>query len=119
MFKSIDIKCSTCQEIYTVLVDVPSGSPLPPFAECEVCGNPEAKRIISFTIAKAQIQERCHGGELINGKIVRRDTGLDAVKQQHSLSKRLKKARKAGDAETAREVQKELVAKQQEAVKKL
>lgn len=118
MYKTLDVRCEGCGDIHIEYVDVPSGTALPDIVTCTVCGQ-EARRLLSFNIAKQQIAERTHGGELINGKLVSREAGMGAVKEQAALTRKLRQARKAKNPEAARDVQKELQAKQAEAVKKL
>lgn len=113
MFKSIDIMCDTCQEIYTILVSVPAGGPLPDTAPCEECGA-EAKRKISFNIAKVQIEERTHGGRLTNGRVVSRELGSGRAKEWSKLNREMKDKRKNGKHSEAAEVAKELHGKKEE-----
>ena len=118
MFKTIDVRCDSCITFYIHTTDVPSGASLPDEVLCDFCGG-IAKRLISCNIAKIQIEEIVHGGVNMGGKIVRRDTGMKDVVVQAALTRRLKKAKKAGDSDVAREVQKELDSKRQETIKKL
>lgn len=117
MFKTVDVLCEGCQDTHVEMVDVPYGTALPDIVTCTVCGH-AAKRLMSCQIAKWQVQERIHG-EIINGKLVSKETGAREAREQHLLQKRLKAAKKARDNDTARDVQKELTAKQAEVKKKL
>jgi hypothetical protein len=65
------------------------------------------------------VEERVHGGQLIGGKRIRRDTGIQSVKEQAALTRQIKNAKKTGDNGMAQDMQKELDSKRQEAIKKL
>ena len=111
MYKTIDILCEECG-IQTVLVNVPSGENLPDEAICELCGN-LAPRKISCTIAKIQIEDRCHPGEMMGDKYVSRG-GFEATRQQYKLKKEIAKAKKKGDSGAVADATTELVKKQEE-----
>ena len=111
MFKTIDVLCEDCG-LQTVLVNVPSGEGLPDEASCEICGLP-SRRKISFTIAKIQIEDRTHPGQMMGTKYVSRG-GFEATKQQYKLKKEIAKAKKKGDSSAVADATVELVKKQEE-----
>lgn len=117
MYKSIDIKCEECG-IKVVLVNVPSGDPLPDEGECPECGD-TGPRLISAGILKGQIGERTHGGQMINGQLVRHYTGWKETEAQHDKEVALRRAVKRRDADTANGLAKELVADKKQAQKNI
>lgn len=115
MWKTIDIYCEECG-VSTVTVDVPYGESLPDAAQCEGCGA-SAPRKISFNIAKQQIAERTHGGEIIGNKIVTKTTGFEETRKQLDLKKQLDTAAKKGDKQGVIDAVVELQAKKEEVKK--
>lgn len=115
MYKTIDVMCHVCESVHIQSVDVPSGESLPDIVQCEKCGAEGALRLISFNIAKKQIEERVHGGErLPDGRILRRDGGWKSAREYSRLNRQLKKATKNHEWGLAQEVHKEMQGKKKD-----
>lgn len=86
---------------------------LPETAVCPDCGK-EASRVPYFGILKGEIEEKTHGGRLHNGKLLRKYTGFDDIREERKLEKQMRHLQKNGKATEAIEAAKELGKKRNE-----
>lgn len=81
--------------------------------ECPDC-QAECPRVPAFNIAKHEIAEKTHGGVVKDGKLVRRFTGFDEIREERQIEKTMRHAQKNNDRETAIDAAKALGRKRKE-----
>lgn len=116
-WKTFEVNCEE-HGVHDRLENIPYGEPLPEAIKCAFCDK-EARRIIGGNISKKQIEERVHGGQMVNGQLIRRATGWKAAEKQHELDTQFRRAMKKGDADTAAEIGKDLIAARELAKKNI
>jgi hypothetical protein len=71
------------------------------------------------TIAKLEIAEKTHGGEVSHGRIINRFSGIKEMKEERQLEKTIRKAKRSKDMHAVKEATKELSSKRAQNKKEL
>jgi len=87
---------------------------------CPVCNHTTTRQLSAPSLLSGEIKEKCKGGEVRNGKVIRQYTGHREVAEQNRLEKLVRRRKdRDKDKRGAAEVMVELMAKRKEGKKKL